>query len=63
MDIQSIELEFRDAPIGDSRRSARLERIGVDLARDPALSFPAAMETEWDSPDFVHTGVMRPRAA
>jgi Transposase DNA-binding/Transposase DDE domain len=46
MNVQGIELEFRSAPTGDLRRSERLESIGVALARDPTLSFPAAMETE-----------------
>lgn len=46
MDIQSIELEYRGAPVGDVRRSERLECIGAALACDPTQSFPAAMETE-----------------
>jgi hypothetical protein len=46
MNVQGIELEFRSAPTGDHRRSERLESIGVALARNPTLSFPAAMETE-----------------
>jgi hypothetical protein len=31
---------------GDERRSARLERIGETLARDPSRSFPEAMASE-----------------
>lgn len=38
--------EFRSAPLGDPRRSARLERIGEALSRDPASSFPEAMGSE-----------------
>jgi hypothetical protein len=45
MDIQAIELEFRDAPVGDVRRSARRESISAALAYDPTLSFPAAMRS------------------
>ena len=44
--VEKIELEFRGAPLGDQRRSQRLEDLGIALARDPALSFPEAMETE-----------------
>lgn len=46
MDIQSLEREYRGAPVGDVRRSERLESIGAALACDPTQSFPAAMETE-----------------
>jgi hypothetical protein len=38
--------EYRDAPLGDQRRSARLERIGRQLALDPTRSFPDAMASE-----------------
>jgi IS4 transposase len=41
-----IAEEFRGAPLGDHRRSARLERIGERLALDPAQSFPGAMASE-----------------
>lgn len=41
-----IDAEFRGAELGDRRRSERLERIGVQLARDPGLSFPEAMGSE-----------------
>jgi hypothetical protein len=40
-----IALEYRDAPLGDRRRSIRMEDICVHLARDPSLSFPEAMGT------------------
>lgn len=46
MDVESIALEFRGAGLGDKRRSERLERIGLELARDPGLSFPEAMGSE-----------------
>jgi hypothetical protein len=35
-----------EAALGDPRRSKRLERIAVELARNPRLSFPEAMGTE-----------------
>jgi hypothetical protein len=38
--------EFRGAPLGDERRSARLERIGQRLALDPSKGFPEAMASE-----------------
>jgi hypothetical protein len=41
-----IAREYRSAPLGDQRRSARLERIGARLALDPCRSFPAAMASE-----------------
>ena len=41
-----IGKEFREAPLGDKRRSARLERIGTRLAHDPSRSFPEAMASE-----------------
>lgn len=46
MKIEEIELEFRGGEFGDKRRSARVERIGAALARDPTLSFPEAMASE-----------------
>lgn len=46
MNAAGIETEFRGAKLGDQRRSDRLERIGVRLARDPGLSFPEAMGSE-----------------
>src|SRR6478736_9720238 len=46
MHDEAIELEYRDAALGDRRRSRRLERIGATLARDPRLSFPEAMGDE-----------------
>jgi hypothetical protein len=46
MSFEEIGMEFRGAVLGDSRRSKRLERIGVELARNPGLSFPEAMATE-----------------
>jgi hypothetical protein len=39
-------MEFRDASLGDKRRSMRLERIGSALALDPGRSFPEAMASE-----------------
>jgi hypothetical protein len=36
----------RGAVLGDERRSKRLVRIGRELARNPGLRFPEAMETE-----------------
>ena len=41
-----IVREFQSAPLGDQRRSARLERIGERLALDPSRSFPEAMASE-----------------
>lgn len=41
-----IAEEFRGAPLGDRRRTARLVRLATDLARQPAASFPAASRTE-----------------
>lgn len=38
--------QYRDAPLGDQRRSARLEQIGRQLALDPTRSFPDAMASE-----------------
>ncbi len=44
--ISDIGKEFRGAPLGDERRSTRLERIGEKLALDPSRSFPEAMASE-----------------
>ena len=44
--FEDIGAEFRGAALGDERRSVRLERIGAALSRDPASSFPEAMESE-----------------
>jgi len=41
-----IEEEFRGAVLGDRRRAARLERIGLALATEPGVSFPEAMASE-----------------
>ena len=46
MSAPVIAADFRGADLGDRRRSERLERIGVQLARDPGLSFPEAMGSE-----------------
>jgi len=46
MRLEEISSEYRGAPLGDARRSKRLERIGLELARNPGLSFPAAMGSE-----------------
>ncbi|MBX3212374.1 MAG: transposase [Labilithrix sp.] len=44
--FEHIREEFRGAALGDARRSARLERIGEALSRDPGCSFPEAMGSE-----------------
>src|SRR5262249_2527085 len=41
-----IAREFRSAPLGDRRRSARLERIGERRGGGPSRSFPEAMASE-----------------
>lgn len=41
-----IEEEFAGAAFGDRRLSARLQRVAVDLARDPRASLPQACRTE-----------------
>jgi hypothetical protein len=41
--LADIESEYRGAVLGDRRRSERLGRIAVELARNPGLSFPEAM--------------------
>src|SRR5271165_7522195 len=46
MKLEDIGSEFRGAALGDSRRNKRLERIALELARNPGLSFPEAMESE-----------------
>src|SRR5450631_904087 len=46
MSLEDIGAEYRCAALGDERRSRRLERIAVELARSPGLSFPEAMGTE-----------------
>src|SRR5579859_1036596 len=46
MKLEDIESEYRGAVLGDKRRSKRLERIALELARNPGLSFPEAMESE-----------------
>ena len=46
MKLEDIASEYRGAVLGDRRRSERMERIAVDLARNPGLSFPEAMRTE-----------------
>jgi Transposase DNA-binding len=46
MRLEDIALEYRGASLGDMRRSKRLERIGLELARNPDLSFPEAMGSE-----------------
>jgi hypothetical protein len=42
----NIEVEYEGARLGDKRRSDRLVKIAETLARDPDLSFPAAMASE-----------------
>jgi hypothetical protein len=44
--LTDIAEEFRGAPLGDERRSTRLERIGERLTAHPARSFPEAMGSE-----------------
>lgn len=44
--MDGIEEEFAGARLGDPRRSSRLVKVGVALARDPGLSFPRAMGSE-----------------
>jgi hypothetical protein len=46
MSLEDIALEYRGAPLRDPRRSERLERIALQLARNPGLSFPEAMGSE-----------------
>jgi hypothetical protein len=46
MKLEDIGAEYRGAVLGDKRRSKRLERIALELARNPGLSFPEAMESE-----------------
>jgi hypothetical protein len=46
MRLEDIGAEYRGAVLGDKRRSKRLERIAGELARNPGLSFPEAMESE-----------------
>ncbi len=46
MKLEDIGSEFRGAALGDSRRNKRLERIALELARNPGLSFPEAMGNE-----------------
>jgi hypothetical protein len=40
MKLEEIALAYRGASLGDVRRGQRLERIAVELARNPGLSFP-----------------------
>jgi len=70
--ISDIRREFRGAPLGDERRSARLERIGEKLALDPARSFPEAMASEGqlealyrflNNDDVTFGQIMKPHAA
>lgn len=44
--VEQIRDEFRGTALGDARRSARLERTGAALSREPASSFPEAMGSE-----------------
>lgn len=46
MNLENIASEFAGAHLGDKRRSDRLVRLGMQLARDPGLSFPDAMGSE-----------------
>src|SRR5580700_2809269 len=46
MKLEDIGLEYRGTSLGDPRRSKRLERIGLELARNPGASFPEAMGSE-----------------
>src|SRR5215831_1754036 len=64
-------MEFRDASLGDKRRSVRLERIGNALALDPGRSFPDAMASEGrlealyrflNCDDVTFTGILGPHS-
>src|SRR3974390_1840338 len=46
MKLDDIGSEYRGALLGDPRRTKRLERIALELARNPGLSFPEAMGSE-----------------
>ena len=46
MSLEEIASEYRSAALGDTRRTKRLERIALGLARNPGLSFPEAMGSE-----------------
>src|SRR5271169_1567864 len=46
MKLEDIGTEYRGAVLGDRRRTERLERIALDLARNPGLGFPEAMGSE-----------------
>jgi Transposase DNA-binding len=46
MSPANVEVEYEGARLGDKRRSDRLVKIANTLARDPGLSFPAAMASE-----------------
>src|SRR5258708_22481076 len=46
MKLEDIALEYRGAALGDKRRNVRLERIAMEIARNPGLGFPEAMRTE-----------------
>jgi hypothetical protein len=40
MKLEDIASEYRGASLGDARRTKRLERIALELARNPGVSFP-----------------------
>jgi len=46
MKLEDMASEYRGASLGDARRGKRLERIALELARNPGLSFPEAMGSE-----------------
>ena len=46
MKLDDIGSEYRGALLGDPRRTKRLQRIALELARNPGLSFPEAMGSE-----------------
>src|SRR5260370_12501379 len=46
MKLEDIALEYRGAALGDKRRNVRLERIAMEIARNPGLGFPEPMRTE-----------------
>jgi hypothetical protein len=39
MKLEDMASEYRGASLGDVRRGKRLERIALELARNPGLSF------------------------
>ena len=46
--LESLELEFRDADLGDARRTKRLVHLAGQLADEPGRSFPKALVSTGD---------------